>query len=200
MAVKNVMDTHHTRMWDGDGTKYQYNGIAQQLRAAGSSSTLDKQDNLFHAIMTQIYTMGQKIGVNYISAIYLHPDLVPIIVDQVHPTSDAFHAPIIVNGIRINVLNTPVGPLPLIPDPYIDLGMNEIEDDESYNLPLYILSESLIEYHWLGSMSPRIYRKRLGEVMKDYFATEWLVNKIGTVLVNAAYCAHHEILVPDTCC
>ena len=54
------------------------------------------------------------------------------------------------------MLSTQAGDLPLIPD--WSLGYTGTPGSGSAVLPAYIVTEDLIEYHWLGDPAPRIFQ------------------------------------------
>ncbi len=58
-------------------------------------------------------------------------------------------------------------------------------------LPAYIVTEDLIEYHWLGDPTPRIFQLGLpGSLTQQYVAV-----KFGAVVVKGASYAHYQVLV-----
>ncbi len=54
------------------------------------------------------------------------------------------------------MLSTQAGDLPLIPD--WSLSYTGTPGSGSAVLPAYIVTEDLIEYHWLGDPTPRIFQ------------------------------------------
>ena len=78
-------------------------------------------------------------------------------------------------GLTVKTLSTQAGDIPLIPE---------------WTLP-YIVTEDLIEYHWLGEANPRIFQ--LG--MPGSLASQYVVVKFGGVVVKGANYAHYQVLV-----
>ena len=58
-------------------------------------------------------------------------------------------------------------------------------------LPAYIVTEDLIEYHWLSDPNPRIFQ--LG--VPGSLASQYVVVKFGAVVVKGASYAHYQVLV-----
>ena len=59
------------------------------------------------------------------------------------------------------------------------------------SLPAYIVTEDLIEYHWLGDPTPRIFQ--LG--VPGSLASQYVVVKFGGVVVKGANYAHAQVTV-----
>jgi len=58
-------------------------------------------------------------------------------------------------------------------------------------LPCYIVTEDLIEYHWLTDPNPRVFQ--LGLI--GSLASQMVVVKFGAVVVKGAAYAHYEVKV-----
>jgi hypothetical protein len=58
-------------------------------------------------------------------------------------------------------------------------------------LPAYIVTEDLIEYHWLSDANPRVFK--LG--VPGSLASQYVVVKFGGVVVKGASYAHAQVLV-----
>jgi hypothetical protein len=58
-------------------------------------------------------------------------------------------------------------------------------------LPAYIVSEDMIEYHWLGDATPRVFQ--LG--VPGSLASQYVVVKFGAPVVKGANYAHYQVLV-----
>src|SRR5258708_1328392 len=79
----------------------------------------------------------------------------------------------ITGGFRVKMLATQAGDLPLIPD--WSLSYTGTPGSGSAVLPAYIVTEDLIEYHWLGDPAPRIFQLGLpGSLTQPYVAVEVL--------------------------
>ena len=89
----------------------------------------------------------------------------------------------------MKTLSTQAGELPLIPEwalPYTGMpGSGKAV------LPAYIVTEDLIEYHWLTDPNPRVFQLGLPGTL----ASQMVVVKFGAVVVKGANYAHYEVKV-----
>jgi hypothetical protein len=95
----------------------------------------------------------------------------------------------VTGGVRVKMLSTQAGDLPLIPD--WSLGYTGTPGSGTAVLPAYIVTEDLIEYHWLGDPTPRIFQ--LG--LPNSLAHQYVAVKFGAVVVKGANYAHYQVLV-----
>jgi hypothetical protein len=87
------------------------------------------------------------------------------------------------------MLSTQAGDLPLIPD--WSLPYTGTPGSGSAVLPAYIVTEDLIEYHWLGDPTPRIFQ--LG--LPNSLTYQYVAVKFGAPVVKGANFAHYQVLV-----
>jgi len=92
-------------------------------------------------------------------------------------------------GLTVKTLSTQAGDIPLIPE--WTLSYTGTPGSGSAVLPAYIVTEDMIEYHWLTDPNPRIFR--LGAV--GSLASQHVVVKFGGVVVKGANYAHYQVLV-----
>jgi hypothetical protein len=96
----------------------------------------------------------------------------------------------ITGGFRVKALSTQAGDLPLIPDwsiPYTGtIGSGA-------TLPAYVVTEDLIEYHWLTDPNPRVFKLGLPTALTQ----QLVVVKFGAPVVKGANFAHFEVKVTD---
>jgi hypothetical protein len=89
----------------------------------------------------------------------------------------------------VKTLSTQAGELPLIPE--WSLGYTGTPGSGSAVLPCYIVSEDMIEYHWLTDANPRVFQ--LGTT--GSLASQMVTVKFGAVVVKGASYAHYEVKV-----
>jgi hypothetical protein len=89
----------------------------------------------------------------------------------------------------VKALSTQAGELPLIPE--WALPYTGTPGSGSAVLPAYIVTEDMIEYHWLTDPNPRVFK--LG--LPSSLTTQSVVVKFGGVVVKGASYAHYEVLV-----
>ena len=92
-------------------------------------------------------------------------------------------------GLSVKTLSTQAGELPLIPD--WTLGYTGTVGSGNAVLPAYIVTEDMIEYHWLGDPNARVFQ--LG--LPGSLAHQYVVAKFGGVVVKGATYAHAQVLV-----
>src|SRR5205807_2561458 len=82
---------------------------------------------------------------------------------------------------------TQAGDLPLVPE--WALGYTGTPGSGTAVLPAYIVSEDLIEHHWLTDGNPHVFQ--LG--LQGSLASQMVVVKFGGVVVKGASYAHYEV-------
>jgi hypothetical protein len=92
-------------------------------------------------------------------------------------------------GLKVKTLSTQAGDLPLIPE--WSLSYTGVPGSGSAQLPCYIVSEDMIEYHWLTNPSPRVFQ--LGT--PSSLTSQMVVVKFGGVVVKGASYAHYKVVV-----
>ena len=124
------------------------------------------------------------------TAIYANPVLLDLI-DQEMKTefNVVLNTVEITAGYRVKALTTQAGELPLIPE--WALGYTGVVGSGSAVLPAYIVSEDLIEYHWLTDPNPRVFK--LG--LPNSLSQQQVVVKFGAPVVKGANFAHYEVKV-----
>ncbi len=95
----------------------------------------------------------------------------------------------VTGGVRVKALSTQAGELPLIPE--WALPYTGTPGSGTAVLPAYIVTEELIEYHWLSDPMPRIFQ--LG--VPGSLASQYVAVKFGGVVVKGANYAHYQVLV-----
>ena len=197
-TVSGLMVTHDVALWNGNDTSLsaptttQYMGVIGQIAAAGSPSvTVAAGNSIVNGLKTAVATMVANNG--YLvrpTAIYANPMLLDLI-DQEMKTefNVVLSTDNITGGVRVKMLSTQAGDLPLIPD--WSLGYTGTIGSGSAQLPAYIVTEDLIEYHWLGDPTPRVFQ--LG--LPNSLSYQYVAIKFGAPVVKGAGFAHTEVLV-----
>jgi hypothetical protein len=124
------------------------------------------------------------------SAIYANPVLLDLIDREMKTEFNVvLNTESVTGGVRVKMLSTQAGDLPLIPD--WSLSYTGVPGSGSAVLPAYIVTEDLIEYHWLGDPTPRIFE--LG--LPNSLTQQYVAVKFGAVVVKGANYAHYQVLV-----
>ena len=92
-------------------------------------------------------------------------------------------------GLRVKTLTTQAGELPLIPE--WTIGYTGVPGSGTAVLPCYVVSEDMIEYHWLTDPNPRVFQLGLAGSL----AAQMVVVKFGSVVVKGPSYAHYEVKV-----
>jgi hypothetical protein len=200
-TVSGVMVSHDIALWNGNDTSLsnptttQYMGVIGQIQAAitaGSTNTatIGSTASIVNGLKTAVATMVANNGY-YIrpTAIYANPMLLDLI-DQEMKTefNVVLNTDNITGGVRVKMLSTQAGDLPLIPD--WSLGYTGTIGSGAV-LPAYIVTEDLIEYHWLGDPTPRVFQ--LG--LPSSLTYQYVAVKFGAPVVKGANYAHYQVLV-----
>src|SRR5581483_6042658 len=196
-AVEGLMRTHDVALWNGNDTSLsspttaQYFGAAGQIAGGGNTATILANESIVDGIKGKIAQMVANSSYEVRpTAIYANPVVLDLI-DREMKT--AFNVVLstaeITGGLRVKTLSTQAGELPLIPE--WALGYTGTPGSGSAVLPAYIVSEDMIEYHWLSDPNPRVFQ--LG--LQGDLASQMVVVKFGAIVVKGASYAHYQVNV-----
>jgi len=196
-TVDGVLRTHDVALWNGTDTSFssptslQYFGAAGQIAGGGNVATIGTGDSIVDGLKSTVAQMvaNSAFGVRP-SAIYANPVLLDLIDREMKSEYNVvLSTRAIEGGLTVKTLSTQAGELPLIPE--WTLPYTGTPGSGSAVLPAYIVTEDLIEYHWLGDASPRVFQ--LGR--PGSLANQYVVVKFGGVVVKGANYAHFQVLV-----
>jgi hypothetical protein len=197
-TVTGVMVAHDVALWNGNDTSLstptttQYMGAIGQIAAAGGlTTTIGTTASIVDGIKSAVAQMVASNGFHVRpTAIYANPVLLDLIDREMKTEFNVvLNTDNITGGVRVKMLSTQAGDLPLIPD--WSLGYTGTPGSGTAVLPAYIVTEDLIEYHWLGDPTPRIFQ--LG--LPNSLAYQYVAVKFGAVVVKGANYAHYQVLV-----
>src|SRR6202012_3162425 len=124
------------------------------------------------------------------TAIYANPVLLDLIDREMkNEFNVVLNSREITGGFTVKTLSTQAGELPLIPE--WALSYTGTPGSGSALLPAYIVTEDLIEYHWLSEPNPRIFQLGLPGTL----ASQYVVVKFGAPVVKGANYAHYQVRV-----
>ena len=196
-TVSGVMLTHDVALWNGNDTSLssptttQYMGAVPQIVSGGLTTTIGTSASIVDGIKSAVAQMVANNGYQVRpTAIYANPVLLDLIDREMKTEFNVvLNSDQITGGFRVKMLSTQAGDLPLIPD--WSLSYTGTPGSGSAVLPAYIVTEDLIEYHWLGDPAPRIFQLGMpGSLTQQYVAV-----KFGAVVVKGANYAHYQVLV-----
>jgi hypothetical protein len=203
-TVSGVMVTHDVALWNGTDTSLsaptttQYMGVIAQIIApavvgqppantVSIGTTASIVDGIKSAVAQMVASNGYYVRP---TAIYANPVLLDLIDREMKAEFNVvLNTDNITGGIRVKMLSTQAGDLPLIPD--WSLSYTGTPGSGSAVLPAYIVTEDLIEYHWLGDPTPRIFQ--LG--LPNSLTYQYVAVKFGAPVVKGASYAHYQVLV-----
>ncbi len=200
-AVDGLLRTHDVALWNGTDTSLlapttpQYFGVIGQIENSGGGNSVTVAKSSGTIVQTFKTAVAQMVSnASYQvrpTAIYANPMLLDLI-DQEMKTqfNVVLNTAEITGGFRVKALSTQAGDLPLIPD--WSLGYSGTIGSGAV-LPAYIVTEDLIEYHWLTDPNPRVFKLGLPSAL----AQQMVVVKFGAPVVKGANFAHYEVKVTD---
>ena len=196
-TVDGVLRTHDVALWNGSDTSLsspttaQYFGAAGQIVAGGNTVSIGASESIVDGFKSTIAQMvaNSNYGVRP-TAIYANPVLLDLIDREMKAEFNVvLNTKEIAAGLSVKTLSTQAGDIPLIPE--WTLSYTGTPGSGSAVLPAYIVTEDLIEYHWLSDPNPRIFQ--LG--VPGSLASQYVVVKFGGVVVKGANYAHYQVLV-----
>jgi hypothetical protein len=196
-SVEGLLRTHDVALWNGNDTSLvtpttlQYMGAIAQIEAGGNTATIATNASIVDGIKGVI--AGMMANASYQvrpTAIYANPVLLDLIDREMKAAFNVVLSTTeVTGGLKVKALSTQAGELPLIPEWAI--GYTGTPGSGTAVLPCYIVSEDLIEYHWLTDPNPRVFQ--LGLI--GNLASQMAVVKFGGVVVKGASYAHYEVKV-----
>jgi hypothetical protein len=194
-SVDGLLRTHDVALWNGTDTSLstpttlQYFGVIGQIVAGGNVTTVTTSELI---VDTNKSTIAQMVSNSSYAvrptAIYSNPVLLDLIDREMKTDYNVVLNTVeITGGFRVKALSTQAGDLPLIPDwtiPYTGTP-----GTGTAVLPAYIVTEDLIEYHWLSDPNPRVFKLGLPNALTQ----QMVVVKFGAPVVKGANFAHYQV-------
>jgi len=196
-TVDGVLRTHDVALWNGTDTSLsspttpQYFGAGAQIASGGNTVSIGTNASIVDGLKSTIAQMvsNSSFGVRP-TAIYANPVLLDLIDREMKAEFNVvLNTRPIEGGLTVKTLSTQAGDIPLIPE--WTLPYTGTPGTGNAVLPAYIVTEDLIEYHWLSDPNPRIFQ--LG--VPGSLASQYVVVKFGAVVVRGSSYAHYQVLV-----
>jgi hypothetical protein len=196
-AVEGLMRTHDVALWNGNDTSLstptttQYFGAIGQIAGGGNTYTIHVGDSIVDELKGVIAQMVASSSYEVRpTAIYANPVLLDLIDREMKAVYNVVLSTTqIAGGLSVKTLSTQAGELPLIPE--WSIGYTGTPGSGTAVLPCYVVSEDMVEYHWLTDANPRVFQ--LGT--PGSLASQLVVVKFGAVVVKGASYAHYEVKV-----
>jgi hypothetical protein len=199
-TVDGVLKLHDQTLWTGTDTDLmiqtstQYYGVSGQVFAGAAATTpfagnaglnVSSTGSLVDAVKLQIATMASRTDFEVRpSAFYANPLFLNLFDKEAKTFQLYFNTVEILPGVIVEAIPTQMGVLPLVADPAITTFANQGGGTSLYTG--FILSEDLIEYHFLTDSLPRTFQ--LG--LLGNLAAQYVVVKFGGVVVKGAVYGH----------
>ncbi len=195
-AVEGLLRTHDVALWNGNDTSLsaptttQYFGAIGQIQAGGNKATIASSASIVDGLKSIVAQMVASSSYEVRpTAIYASPVTLDLIDQEMKAAYNVvLSTQEIQGGFRVKALSTQAGDLPLIPD--WSIGYTPGAPGAGV-YPCYVVSEDLIEYHWLTDTNPRVFQLGLQGALKS----QLVVVKFGAVVVKGASYAHYEVKV-----
>jgi hypothetical protein len=196
-SVEGLLRTHDVALWNGTDTSLsnpttpQYFGVCGQIAAGGNTTTISTTSSIVDGLKSTIAQMVANSNYEVRpTAIYSNPVLLDLIDREMKTEFNVVLSTTeVAGGLRVKTLSTQAGDLPLIPE--WSLPYTGTPGSGSAQLPVYIVTEDMIEYHWLTSPTPRVFQ--LGT--PSSLTSQMVVVKFGAVVVKGANYAHYQVIV-----
>jgi hypothetical protein len=196
-TVDGVLRTHDVGLWNGADTSLsaptstQYFGAAQQIAGGGNTVTIGTTASITDGLKSTVAQMVANSSFEVRpTAIYANPVLLDLLDRELKTEFNVvLSSKEVTAGLTVKTLSTQAGELPLIPD--WTLTYTGTPGSGTAVLPAYIVTEDMVEYHWLGDPGARIFQ--LG--LPGSLASQYVVAKFGGVVVKGAGYAHTQVLV-----
>lgn len=199
-TVDSVLRLHDQNLWNGNDTSLtlstssQYFGVSGQLinaTALGAPNTIvvSTSGSFVDTIKHQVSRMvANQIYEVRPSAFYANPLMLDLIDKEAKQFQLYFNRVEILPGVVVQGIPTQMGILPFIPDPAITVfaPAGGFAGDTGSQYTGFIMSEDLVEYHWLTNPLPRVFQ--LG--LLGNLASQYTVLKFGGVVAKGAGYAH----------
>jgi hypothetical protein len=196
-SVEGLLRTHDVALWNGTDTSLsnpttpQYFGVCGQIVAGGNTTTISTTSSIVDGLKSTIAQMASNNNYEVRpTAIYSNPVLLDLIDREMKQEFNVVLSTTqVAGGLTVKTLSTQAGDLPLIPD--WSLPYTGTPGSGSAQLPVYIVTEDMIEYHWLTNPTPRVFQ--LGT--PSSLTSQMVVVKFGAVVVKGASYAHYQVIV-----
>ncbi len=196
-AVEGLLRTHDVALWNGNDTSLtnpttpQYYGAAGQITDGGNVTTIATTASIVDGLKSTVAQMVANSNYEVRpTAIYSNPVLLDLIDREMKQEFNVvLSSTTVAGGLTVKTLSTQAGELPLIPD--WSIAYTGVPGSGTAVLPCYIVSEDMIEYHWLTGTDPRVFQ--LGT--PSSLASQMVVVKFGGIVVKGASYAHYKVVV-----
>lgn len=191
-TVEGVLTAHDYALWNGNDTNLmtpvtdEYVGLLTQITRTFSIRN-DTGSSIVDLLKQEIASMLAQTGFKVVpTAIYANPILLDRIDREERGKQRHIREVEVTAGIYAPAIATGIGVLPLISEPSLEAVTPGAGGAGTADYPLVIVSEPLIEYHYLTTPNPRVFL--LG--LQSNLATQHVVAMFGAPVVKTPAVAH----------
>lgn len=162
-GIINGTDTVSGNQVGNGGT--QFVGLVNQIT---KTQTIGSAASILDSLRTQVANMvNDPLFAVRPTAIYMNPIALDYLEQEVKNANNAIRyiGTDVANvgaGLSVFGIHTAAGLLPVIPEPFLTMDQTipniAAASAGLHNYPFLIVSESLLEYHYIGSADPRVYQ------------------------------------------
>ena len=200
-TVDSVLKIHDSNLWQGNdtdtlvSTSTQYYGVSGQLFAGAVATNgnavlnVAASGSLVDAVKLQVANMvvRQDFEVRP-TALYTNPLLLNLFDKEAKAFQLYYNQVEILPGVIVEAIPTQAGILPLVGDPSITVWPGQGINTGLSIYTAMLLTEELVEYHYLTDPLPRIFQMGL----LANLAAQYVCVKFGAVVAKGNY-AHSAI-------
>ena len=196
-TVDGVLKLHDTNLWNGSDTDLlvqttvQYYGCSGQIFAGAAATNgntglvVPASGSLVDAVKAQVAAMASRTDFEvHPSALYTNPAFLNLFDKEAKTFQLFFNEVEVTPGVVVSAIPTQMGLLPLIGDPSITVFGSQGGGTSLYTA--MIVSEDLVEYHYLTDPLPRCFQ--LG--LLGSLAAQYVIVKFGAPVVRGAAYGH----------
>jgi hypothetical protein len=196
--VTGLYQLEDLHLWTGsapsitDTTSPDICGLQTQI----TNTATNTSGSIVDFIRTQIAKMvANQSWVVRPTAIYLHPLLLDLIEQEVKNQPTTLHNVMLgtmeaVPGVEVSAMNTAAGKLPLIPAWELPATPNQ-SDNTKTDYPCFIISENMLEYHYVGDKNVRVFQLGLQSDLQQKFVAV----KFGAIVAKYPNVAHAALTI-----
>ena len=195
-TVQGCLRTGDLALWNGVDTSLDTDtGIIEYMGALNQinrTATIASSARIIDGLKAEVAAMVANTSfVVRPTAIYVNPILGDLI-DQEERLNQRQIPQTVLNtvtgGLLVNALATQAGHLPLIPDPFLPNGVSGSSTTESgkTDYRAVILSEALVEYHYITTPEPRVFQLGLEGGLATRYAVVLFGAPVFRGVANAA--------------
>lgn len=164
--INAMLTARDKNIWNGSDTSLsapttiEFMGLKSQITNTGSVAA---NESIITSLKTKVAAMcANTTFIVKPTAIYVNPLLLDYMEQEVAAYPQTLREVMaketeVIAGISVSALKTAAGILPVIPDPFLPYTVNALDATKN-DYPAAILTEDMIELHYVTTPKPRIFQ------------------------------------------